>query len=257
MHAFGEPPAVETVPDPPAPADGVVVAVRATGVCRSDWHGWMGHDPAISLPHVPGHELAGEVAEVGPEVRGFAVGDRVTVPFCCGCGSCEPCRHGLDADLRRRLPARLHRLGLVRRAGRAPARGPQPRPPPGLARLRRGGEPRLPLHDRLRGADRRARRRLGRGARLRRPRPVGGDDRPRARRRGGGGRRRSPRRSSSPARSAPRTRSTRERARPRRRRSTSSPAAAPTSRSTRSAAPPPAAARSSPCASAAATSRSA
>jgi alcohol dehydrogenase len=102
VRAFGEPPVVETVPDASPPADGVVVAVRATGLCRSDWHGWMGHDPAISLPHVPGHELAGEVAEVGPEVRGFAVGDRVTVPFCCGCGSCEPCRHGwtqiCDAD---------------------------------------------------------------------------------------------------------------------------------------------------------------
>ena len=102
VHAFGEPPGIEAVPDPEPPADGVVVAVRATGVCRSDWHGWMGHDPAISLPHVPGHELAGEVAEVGPEVRGFAVGDRVTVPFCCGCGRCEPCRHGwtqiCDAD---------------------------------------------------------------------------------------------------------------------------------------------------------------
>jgi alcohol dehydrogenase len=54
----------------------------------------MGHDPAIALPHVPGHELAGVVEAVGPEVRGFAPGDRVTVPFCCGCGRCEPCRHG-------------------------------------------------------------------------------------------------------------------------------------------------------------------
>jgi alcohol dehydrogenase len=94
FHAFGEPPAVETVADPSPPDDGVVVAVRATGVCRSDWHGWMGHDPAISLPHVPGHELAGEVVSAGPEVRAFAVGDRVTVPFCCGCGTCEPCRQG-------------------------------------------------------------------------------------------------------------------------------------------------------------------
>ena len=79
VHAFGEPPDVGVVPDPAPPADGVVVAVRATGVCRSDWHGWMGHDPAISLPHVPGHELAGEIAAVGPEVRGFQVGDRVTL----------------------------------------------------------------------------------------------------------------------------------------------------------------------------------
>jgi alcohol dehydrogenase len=94
MRAFTEPLQVEQVPDPEPPPDGAVIAVRATGVCRSDWHGWMGHDPAIALPHVPGHELAGEVAAVGPSVRGFAVGDRVTVPFCCGCGVCEPCRHG-------------------------------------------------------------------------------------------------------------------------------------------------------------------
>jgi alcohol dehydrogenase len=94
VRAFTEPLQVEQVPDPEPPPDGVVIAVRATGVCRSDWHGWMGHDPAIALPHVPGHELAGEVAAVGPSVRGFAVGDRVTVPFCCGCGVCEPCRQG-------------------------------------------------------------------------------------------------------------------------------------------------------------------
>ena len=102
MRAFGEPLRVETVRDPEPAPDGVVVAVRASGVCRSDWHGWMGHDPAITLPHVPGHELAGVVAATGPEVRGFAVGDRVTAPFCCGCGRCDPCRGGhtqiCDAD---------------------------------------------------------------------------------------------------------------------------------------------------------------
>jgi alcohol dehydrogenase len=94
MHSFEEPLSIETVPDPECPRDGVVVAVRATGVCRSDWHAWMGHDPSIVLPHVGGHELCGVVAAVGPEVRGFAEGDRVTVPFCCGCGTCEPCRLG-------------------------------------------------------------------------------------------------------------------------------------------------------------------
>jgi alcohol dehydrogenase len=94
MRAFGEPLRVENVEAPAPPDDGALVRVRATGVCRSDWHGWMGHDPAITLPHVPGHELAGEVVAVGDQVRGFAPGDRVTVPFCCGCGTCEPCRHG-------------------------------------------------------------------------------------------------------------------------------------------------------------------
>jgi alcohol dehydrogenase len=94
IRTFGEVPGIERVPDPSPAADGVVVEVRATGICRSDWHGWMGHDPAIALPHVPGHELAGVVAAAGPDVRGFRPGDRVTVPFCCGCGECEPCRAG-------------------------------------------------------------------------------------------------------------------------------------------------------------------
>jgi alcohol dehydrogenase len=94
MHAFEQPLTIEAVPDPVCEPDGVVVEVRATGVCRSDWHGWMGHDPSIALPHVPGHELCGVVASVGPQVRGFQAGDRVTVPFCCGCGTCEPCRLG-------------------------------------------------------------------------------------------------------------------------------------------------------------------
>ena len=94
MHSFSSPLSIETVDDPVVAPDGAVVRVLATGVCRSDWHGWMGHDASIELPHVPGHELCGEIVEVGPEVHGFAVGDRVTVPFCCGCGVCEPCRLG-------------------------------------------------------------------------------------------------------------------------------------------------------------------
>jgi alcohol dehydrogenase len=65
----------------------------ATGMCRSDWHAWAGHDE-IAFPHVPGHELAGVVAEVGAEVGQWQAGDRVTVPFVCGCGRCEWCRAG-------------------------------------------------------------------------------------------------------------------------------------------------------------------
>ena len=91
--AYGEVPSVREVPDPTCPSDGVVIAVGATGVCRSDWHAWKGHDP-VELPHIPGHELAGTVAEVGPEVTRWRVGDRVTVPFVCGCGVCEYCAAG-------------------------------------------------------------------------------------------------------------------------------------------------------------------
>jgi alcohol dehydrogenase len=91
---FGAPPAVKTVPDPEPTPDGVVVKVEATGLCRSDWHGWMGHDPDIVLPHVPGHELAGTIAAVGSRVTGWRVGDRVTAPFVCGCGRCFECHSG-------------------------------------------------------------------------------------------------------------------------------------------------------------------
>jgi D-arabinose 1-dehydrogenase-like Zn-dependent alcohol dehydrogenase len=86
-------PEVREVPDPSAPPGGVVVRVMATGMCRSDWHGWAGHDE-ITLPHVPGHELAGVVESLGAGVERWAVGDRVTVPFVCGCGRCEWCRTG-------------------------------------------------------------------------------------------------------------------------------------------------------------------
>jgi len=71
---------LRTVADPTPTADGVVIKVEATGVCRSDWHGWMGHDPDISLPHVPGHELAGTIAAVSRDVTRWQVGQRVTVP---------------------------------------------------------------------------------------------------------------------------------------------------------------------------------
>jgi alcohol dehydrogenase len=91
---FRQPLSVQNVSDPVPPDDGVVVAVKATGLCRSDWHGWMGHDPDIRVPHVPGHELAGEIAAKGEGVRRWKVGDRVTVPFVCACGECRLCRSG-------------------------------------------------------------------------------------------------------------------------------------------------------------------
>ncbi|MBU0582446.1 MAG: zinc-dependent alcohol dehydrogenase family protein [Alphaproteobacteria bacterium] len=94
FEAFGEPPTIQNVADPTPTRDGVVVKVEATGLCRSDWHGWMGHDPDICLPHVPGHELAGTVAAVGSGVTRWKEGDRVTVPFVGGCGRCFECASG-------------------------------------------------------------------------------------------------------------------------------------------------------------------
>jgi alcohol dehydrogenase len=93
----GERPRIHRVPVPAYPADGALVRVEATGVCRSDWHAWRGHDE-VPLPHIPGHEYAGVVAEVGPEVRRFSPGDRVTAPFVNGCGRCSWCLTG-DAQV--------------------------------------------------------------------------------------------------------------------------------------------------------------
>ncbi|MCX4908575.1 zinc-dependent alcohol dehydrogenase family protein [Streptomyces sp. NBC_00878] len=94
FEQYGEPAELQTVPDPAPALHGVVVRVEATGLCRSDWHGWQGHDPDIALPHVPGHELAGTVEAVGALVTGWRPGDRVTVPFVCACGSCPSCAAG-------------------------------------------------------------------------------------------------------------------------------------------------------------------
>lgn len=93
-EAFGQIPTICDLPDPSPSPTGVVIQVGATGVCRSDWHGWMGHDPDIRLPHVPGHELAGTIVAIGSQVKQWKVGERVTLPFVCGCGTCPQCLTG-------------------------------------------------------------------------------------------------------------------------------------------------------------------
>lgn len=91
---FAKLPTIENVSDPTPEKHGVVLRVKATGLCRSDWHGWMGHDPDIKLPHVPGHEIAGVIEAVGKDVVRWKTGERVTLPFVCGCGDCPQCTSG-------------------------------------------------------------------------------------------------------------------------------------------------------------------
>ncbi|MHA7280895.1 zinc-dependent alcohol dehydrogenase family protein [Arthrobacter sp. MDT2-2] len=94
FDGFSARPVLRDVPEPVPSPRGVVVRVEATGLCRSDVHGWLGHDDGITLPHVPGHELVGTITAVGDDVRLFAVGDRVTTPFVCACGRCPECLSG-------------------------------------------------------------------------------------------------------------------------------------------------------------------
>ncbi len=92
---FAAPLEIVAIPPPSPPPAGVVIAVKAAGVCRSDWHAWQGHDPDIkSLPHVLGHEFSGTIAALGDGVTGWSIGDRVTAPFACGCGNCRQCNGG-------------------------------------------------------------------------------------------------------------------------------------------------------------------
>jgi alcohol dehydrogenase len=91
---FGTTPEVLEVEAPIAPEGGEVIRVAASGLCRSDWHAWAGHDDTVHLPHVPGHEFVGTIEQVASGVTNWSVGDRVTSPFVCGCGVCEWCLGG-------------------------------------------------------------------------------------------------------------------------------------------------------------------
>jgi threonine dehydrogenase-like Zn-dependent dehydrogenase len=109
---------LEEVPDPqPGPGE-AVVRVRAAGICGSDLHGYR--DPARSAgrPHTAGHELAGEIAALGPGVTGLAVGQRVGVEprHLVRCGHCRWCRRGdtqLCSELGMVDGRRVHSTGFA------------------------------------------------------------------------------------------------------------------------------------------------
>ncbi|RYM06503.1 alcohol dehydrogenase [Sporolactobacillus sp. THM7-7] len=96
LEKFKAPLVVKHVPDPELTADGVIVKLMACGVCRSDWHGWMGEWKGFiaPLPHILGHEMSGVVEEVGKNVHNFKKGDRVIIPFTLGDGTCPHCLSG-------------------------------------------------------------------------------------------------------------------------------------------------------------------
>ena len=93
---FNEPIQILSVPKPKLSSHtSVIVQVMATGVCRSDWHGWKGHDDDIrshGFPFIPGHELSGIIVEIGKSVLSFQTGDPVAIPFILSCGFCAECQ---------------------------------------------------------------------------------------------------------------------------------------------------------------------
>ncbi|UWQ16349.1 zinc-binding dehydrogenase [Jannaschia sp. M317] len=104
LREYNAPLSIEDVPDPSCPSDGVVLKVIACGVCRSDWHGWVGEHPRVKPGQIGGHEYCGEVVAAGPEAQ-YAVGDRLVAPFILSCGACPQCRSGAsNTCLDQRLP---------------------------------------------------------------------------------------------------------------------------------------------------------
>jgi L-iditol 2-dehydrogenase len=91
----GEMALMERADRAPGPGE-VVVAVRASGICGSDVHGYLGLTGRRQPGMVMGHEAAGEIVEVGPGVPGLAVGGRVALRSILGCGRCDLCQRGQD-----------------------------------------------------------------------------------------------------------------------------------------------------------------
>lgn len=114
VRQYGD--ALEVMDRPlPRPGPGeVLVRVRASGLCSTDLHLLSGRQPLGELPRILGHELAGEVAEVGPGVTGWQRGDRVTAAIDVTCGRCRHCRAGQT----QRCPA-MQRIGFERDGGHA------------------------------------------------------------------------------------------------------------------------------------------
>lgn len=95
---------LETVPDPTCEADRVVLKVLSCGICRSDWHGWVGEHPKVQLGAIPGHEYCDEVVEAGPLAK-WRLGDKVIAPFILSCGQCPECQSGQTTTCRaQRVP---------------------------------------------------------------------------------------------------------------------------------------------------------
>jgi propanol-preferring alcohol dehydrogenase len=93
----GTPLVMEERPVPSPAAGEILVKVAACGVCRTDLHVVDGELPRPKLPIVPGHEIVGRVAAIGEGVSGFALGERVGVPWLgYTCGTCPYCRAGRE-----------------------------------------------------------------------------------------------------------------------------------------------------------------
>lgn len=98
LRSIGQALEMADMPRPEIGPDEVLVETKSCGICRTDVHIQDGLAYVPSLPHVPGHEPAGIIAEVGERVKGWRRGDRVVPHLFLTCGRCHYCRTGRDAQ---------------------------------------------------------------------------------------------------------------------------------------------------------------
>ncbi len=90
---------LEEIADPEPAGNEVLIRVRAAGVCGTDVHMWEGTNKEGTFPFIPGHEWAGEVVEVGREIKGVSVGDRVVAEVPIPCRVCDNCKDGMEPNM--------------------------------------------------------------------------------------------------------------------------------------------------------------
>jgi threonine dehydrogenase-like Zn-dependent dehydrogenase len=98
---------IKQVPVPTIDENEVLIKVKYTGICGTDWSIFTGKYSADKLPLIPGHEFSGVVAKVGKKTRGIKEGDRVTADINMSCGTCFYCRQGQKLMCRE-----FHQLGI-------------------------------------------------------------------------------------------------------------------------------------------------
>ena len=90
---------VEELPDTQPAHNEVLIRVKAAGICGTDVHMWEGTNTEGTFPFIPGHEWAGEVVELGKDVKTLSVGDRVVAEVPIKCRVCPDCKDGLDPNM--------------------------------------------------------------------------------------------------------------------------------------------------------------
>jgi propanol-preferring alcohol dehydrogenase len=128
LTEIGKPLQLQEIPMPPVGTRDALVRIEAAGVCHSDVHYQAGVSPVGSLPQTLGHEIAGIVEQIGEEVTGLVVGDRVCLHYLVTCGHCPHCRAGREQFCVQGQMLGKHRDGGYAEFIAVPARNAVPLP---------------------------------------------------------------------------------------------------------------------------------